>query len=440
MKSIRIPQPSSDSYFWENQIVRSVKAKDNALPVLENRMPEGSFIIIGEIGNKQTEIANPVGFDNGSIILSAPLKQNHTQATNIYVSLFKNIEIYRTIDGQKSLWSTEPIRFSSRQTPVIDKDYETLIANGQSVEYTYSFVNSQNNRKTQERKAVIGDSFGVEFENHISDVDSLIRELNKKAFGDPESTKRERSEWILDLNYAITNLFQSVISVNDEEYFFCVADINIAPNRANYPLPSFVVGSDEATLDFLEDVRINGCTIARRSLTRNRQTCNATCDTEIKTEEVDECACPTEKKEECENPCVVCNTEYFYQLTHNEIIISPTPDREALLTLSYFGIPEPITEDSTYFFIPAGYRYALIVSALYHYFSLNDRTPEGIQYAQWLKLELNEQKKLLTEKINRRALARRTTIKPTKGIRVTEEFGANPFNRFNNRRTTWGGI
>lgn len=419
---IRISNPSTESYFWENQLTAPARRGDNVLAVLENRKAPDAYLIVGEVGNKGTEIVKPVGITTNLITLTSTLKENHTQAVNLYFTYYKNFELERFVDGEPFLLGTFPIQWSKSESVVNDEEYEKLIGLGHTVEYKYSYINASNNRKTKQKDAWIGDDLGYTFNDQMVTVWELIRELNRKAHGNEDSNETPPSEWLLYLNYTISELNNEIISQADDEYFVTQADLYVLAGKANYLLPTDFVG--------ILDVRIDGCTIESRPFVRREQTCNQCVVEEECEEKVDPCnLCEVEVKDDCEvTPCVF-EPIYFYNITQSEILIDPVPVTDKLLTLTYQGLPAPLSLESRGTYLPNGYRETLVTGALFRKFFYN-RTPEGQSYASNVLQLYGRQKEVLLERMFTRKRGRKPNrSRVVRGVRAQQIYD-NPLDRF----------
>lgn len=415
MTFIRVTHPSPDTVFWENQLTTRAD-RTNTIQVVERRMPMTGYIIIGEIGNKQTESATVLSISDDTLVLQSNLRQSHTQATNIYSTYFKNLEVYRTVDGVKTLFTTEEIQWSKPHSIVMDRDYEDLVAQGKAVTYSFSFINASNNRKTTEQPAYIGDEEGFTFDDRMVTVSELFRELRQKLFGSVDSEEASESVLLMCLNSTLDELNRSAIEAMDDEYFFQSKDINVVSGKANYTFPSNVSS--------LLDVRLNGCTIARQSLTQADQTCANGCDIPEEEPVVDPCACEVEPECPPEPECPICRTIYYWQITQNEIILMPAPENDGMLSLSYYGLPSKFSLTTLGTYLPDGYREALMVGAMFQYYFYYKKDEESAALSDRYYARFSGLREVLKETLAKRPAANKPQeTKMVKGRRA--EFAAS---------------
>lgn len=464
MVIIRISNPNKDVYTYENQSVFDVKRGESSIPVLNEReMPV--FLVFGEPNNRQTELIRTTGLVDSALnlILRKPLKYNHTASTNMYSTSYNKVKIYRKIDDiycsdvnkkteeetgcineqgvclkptELPVWKEIDIEWDKPETTIYeDPDYEKLVSECKKVEYFYRYTNSENGLVSMENKAYIGDEAGLTTDDNVVTLDELLREIKLHLFSDPNSQKVSDSVLINYLSYSLKDLVIKALPP-DNQYFLSIIDITLIPNKDKYLLPS----------GFLEafDVRIDGCTIDRIHQSAKKQKClENNCKQDEKKEETN-LVCnyckqiPTQiTNEKSKDPCTICEAKcpegtyecftfnekqdnkviQFYTITKDFVIISPIPEKEQLLSITYGGIPMGFKKDTKGIFLPEGFREVLVLGAKMRHFQNNVSTEIDTYKYNLMKSEYDTMIVYLEEMFNRRGMARKPNrIKVNNGI------------------------
>lgn len=426
---INIPNPGSQLYqIYNNKLRRDHAMSSLSLDVLKPlEINDAMYLILGEPGNFQTELIEVIGtefLDNKYFLnLQYFTSQDHTQNTQLYLTQFKYIELWVSLDGGSSysLVNGEPykIQWDSYSTEITD-----ISALSYSTQAKYQFNYLGKGGRTPRENISASDTGSYNYSEELLTGRDLVRELKMNILSNPNDNTIPDSLALLYLNDTNTEIGYD-IAVEDKHFFESIYHIFAHKDIREYRLPNNLIQ--------ILDVRINGCIAEKTNLTQEPNKCDAcgypieVCKTE-KAKPVWNCRC-----KRWDNPMMECpdkpvcepNPHYMYYINGNSIGITPLPKGNITIEIRYNGMPDVIDLDKQ-IYLPRGYREVLRLGATYRYYFSQGKDANTQALAQntlsLYKSRLNSLRMFIAE---RTAFIRKN---PSPAITHSDSFS----NRYNN--------